>query len=223
MHSPSPSSGDGELQFEEFKRWQAVADGGEVDLSDQGAKAEQGGGNAEAVVSTAADVDAEPPFLDDVFSQCHATRPPPTSPAAFRDALAQRVFSGPAEAAQCAEAYESFFFERFPCQEALLYDSNGWGDAEAAQLCDVLTGLVGSKAGPCMTKSLWLSRNDLTDEGMRTIARCVAAGALPCLEQVHVHGNPQASPKAREEIRSAKPGIQVHYGGMGGGRENHSV
>jgi len=69
--------------------------------------------------------------------------------------------------------------------------------------------------------SLWLSRNDLDDNSMRQLAQLLRGGAMPLLEDLHLHGNPRAAFKLREEIRVARDGLKVHYDGMGGGRENH--
>ena len=224
---------DGELQFEDFKAWWLGDGGGKntagaVDLVETSTGATDGGGATSEGKGSGGEgkgpgSESEPPFLDDVLGQCHATRPPPLSPSSFRAAIASKTFAAGGDAERAAALFEAFFFARFPKQDALLYDSNGWGDTEAAALCEVLTHLANSTHGPVASTSLWLSRNDLTDEGMLAVAACVGAGALPALEQVHVHGNNNASPKSREAIRAAKPGIQVHYGGAGGGRENHAV
>jgi len=56
---------------------------------------------------------------------------------------------------------------------------------------------------------------------MRQLAQLLRGGAMPLLEDLHLHGNPRAAFKLREEIRVARDGLKVHYDGMGGGRENH--
>ena len=222
------TSDDGELHFEDFKAWWLGAGGGKstaggVDLLEVSMGVTDGGGGGVTSEGKGPGGESEPPFLDDVLAQCHTTRPPPLSPSSFRAAISSKTFAAGGDAERAAALFEAFFFARFPMQDALLYDSNGWGDTEVVALCEVLTHLANSTHGPVASKSLWLSRNDLTDKGMLAVAACVGAGALPALEQVHVHGNNSASPKSREAIRAAKPGIQVHYGGAGGGRENHAV
>ena len=221
------NSGDGELQFDEFKAWWVAEGGGNqdtkeaIDQVETSTKTEDGGVSSEG--QPPAD-ESEPPFLDDVLAQCHAIRPPPCSPSTFHAALGSKKFVVGSDRERAGSLFESFFYKRFPTQDALLYDSNGWGDAEVASLCEVLTSLASSPHGPVASRSLWLSRNNLTDEGMMAVAACVGSGALPALEQVHVHGNSAASPKSREAIRAAAKGaIQVHYGGAGGARENHAV
>lgn len=137
--------------------------------------------------------------------------------------------ANPATATACASyspanvyRYESIFRERFPAMDALVFDSNGWGDAEITALCKVLVGME-DEPGGCRTRQLWLSHNDISDEGMRILASCLGGGAMPALEQVHIYGNTRAGLAARESIRKARPEMQVHYDGMGGGRENHAV
>ena len=115
-----------------------------------------------------------------------------------------------------AAAYEAFFNAAFPSLDALLYDGNGWGDDEVRALCAVL-----SKTDMPKCRQLWLSKNHLTDEGMKIIEQCLRGGALPVLESVHVYGMPNASFKSRDEIRSAREDLKVCYDGMGGGRDNH--
>ena len=102
--------------------------------------------------------------------------------------------------------------------DALVYDSNGWGDEQIAALC---RALVGVQLPDC--KHIWLSHNDITDVGMKTLAECLKGDVVPGLENVHLHGNPSASHGSREEIRAARQGLAVHYDGMGGARENHAV
>ena len=163
----------------------------------------------------------EAPFLDDVLTQCKARRPPPVMPADFRSAIASKQLPADTSPALVADLYEAFFSERFPTMDALVYDSNGWGDDEIEALCKVLAG---AQLGAC--KQLWLSHNDITDKGMEMLASVLQAGALPLLEQVNVYGNAKASFDSRESIRKAKEDqspIQVHYDGMGGGRTNHAV
>ena len=100
--------------------------------------------------------------------------------------------------------------------DALLYDDNGWQDAEITALCKVLSGV----SLPNCT-SLWLSRNDLDDNSMRQLTQLLEGGAMPLLEELHLHGNPKAAFKLREEVQAARAGLKVHYDGMGGGRTNH--
>jgi hypothetical protein len=100
--------------------------------------------------------------------------------------------------------------------DALVYDSNGWGDAEITALCRTLEG---TQLAEC--KKIWLSQNDISTAGMGVIASCLKGGAVAALEDLHLHGNPRASFPSREAIREAKPGIAVHYDGMGGARTNH--
>ena len=93
---------------------------------------------------------------------------------------------------------------------------------EITALCKVLEGIE-EEPGGCQTKQLWLSHNDISDEGMRVLARCLGGGAMPALEHIHIYGNARAGLASRESIRKARPTMQVHYDGMGGGRENHAV
>ena len=162
----------------------------------------------------------EAPFLDGFVAQCRAARPPPVLPVDFGVALQAKAYEAhrPADAAALASLYETVFNERFLPMDALLYDSNGWGDAQIEQLCTVLST---TKLENC--KQVWLSKNEIESDGMARLASCIGAGALPALEQVHVHGNFGASFASREEIRAARSGIEVHYDGMGGGRTNHAV
>ena len=159
---------------------------------------------------------SEPPMLDDVLLQCKATRPPPVLPDEFGTTLAAKSFSDPADLAALTALYGPFFDERFAPMDALLYDDNEWQDAELAALCKVLSGC----SLPNCT-SLWLSRNDLGDDSMKQLTSLLEGGAMPLLEELHLHGNPKAAFKLREEVQAARAGLKVHYDGMGGGRTNH--
>ena len=208
-----------------------------------------------------------PPLIDELFSMCKGTRPPPILPDDFAAALATKSSAHATEADDaaalaalcvvqrpCAQhpwlrtplanmrvdarntthvglsltalpllacssraprRYASFFSERFAPIDALLYEDNAWGDAEVEALCKVLCHV----ALPNCT-SLWLSRNDVGDEGMRRVAKAISEGALDALEEVHLSGNPRASTGSRDEIQAARAGVKVHFDKLGGGRTN---
>lgn len=158
----------------------------------------------------------ETPFLEPLVESCRALNTPPLLPAAFAAALRARAFVRDADREVLAAAYEAFFNAAFPSLDALLYDGNGWGDDEVRALCAVL-----SQTDMPKCRQLWLSKNHLTDEGMKIIEQCLRGGALPILESVHVYGMPNASFKSRDEIRNAREDLKVCYDGMGGGRDNH--
>jgi hypothetical protein len=158
----------------------------------------------------------EAPFLEPLVESCRALNTPPLLPAAFAAALRARAFVRDADREVLAAAYEAFFNAAFPSLDALLYDGNGWGDDEVRALCAVL-----SQTDMPKCRQLWLSKNHLTDEGMKIIEQCLRGGALPSLESVHVYGMPNASFKSRDEIRNAREDLKVCYDGMGGGRDNH--
>ena len=97
----------------------------------------------------------------------------------------------------------------------------GFAGGALAQAKPVLVGAVLSQTDMPKCRQLWLSKNHLTDEGMKIIEQCLRGGALPSLESVHVYGMPNASFKSRDEIRNAREDLKVCYDGMGGGRDNH--
>ena len=114
--------------------------------------------------------------------------------------------------------YAKFFEERFVPIDALLYEDNDWRDAEVEALCKVLRHV----ALPHCT-SLWLSRNDVGDEGMKMIAKALGEGVLEAVEDIHLTGNPQASTESRDQVQDARAGLKTHFDKFGGGRTNHGV
>ena len=73
--------------------------------------------------------------------------------------------------------YEAAFEEQFGKATVLYYAGLGWGDAEAAQLAEVLA----SGAAPRLVK-LDLYGNKIGDEGCKALAAALKEGAAPSLK-----------------------------------------
>jgi len=73
--------------------------------------------------------------------------------------------------------YEAAFEEQFGKATYLYYVKLGWGDAEAAQLAEVLA----SGAAPRL-KTLYLHENKIGDEGCKALAAALKEGAAPSLK-----------------------------------------
>ena len=73
--------------------------------------------------------------------------------------------------------YEAAFKEQFGKATVLDYGGLGWGDAEAAQLAEVLA----SGAAPRL-EELNLSYNKIGDEGCKALAAALKEGAAPSLK-----------------------------------------
>ena len=73
--------------------------------------------------------------------------------------------------------YEAAFEEQFGKVTVLLYIDLGWGDAEAAQLAEVLA----SGAAPRL-ETLYLGGNKIGDEGCKALAAALKEGAAPSLK-----------------------------------------
>jgi hypothetical protein len=152
---------------------------------------------------------AEPPMLEDVLLQCKAERPPPLLPADFRAALASKSFTDPADSETVASLYESAFDDYFMANDALVYDTLGWGDAQVDELCKVAEGV---EMRSC--KSLWLSHNDgMTDIGLERLATMLQRGALAHLETLHLLGNAvfQTSDASKKKVKEARSGIETFF------------
>jgi hypothetical protein len=111
-------------------------------------------------------VDGSSDNLNGIIGKCTAGRPPPLTPADFREALSAKSFtSKKADEDMVARLYESTFTLRFAQAETLHYASLAWGDAEMATFAKV----VASGALDHLTV-------------------CWRPTALsPCLETPHVH------------------------------------
>ena len=73
--------------------------------------------------------------------------------------------------------YEAAFKEQFGKATELDYNGLDWGDAEAAQLAEVLA----SGAAPRLAK-LELYHNNIGDEGCKALAAALKEGAAPSLK-----------------------------------------
>jgi len=73
--------------------------------------------------------------------------------------------------------YEAAFEEQFGKATELSYQDIGWGDAEAAQLVELLA----SGAAPRLEK-LELCGNKIGDEGCKALAAALKEGAAPSLK-----------------------------------------
>ena len=165
------------------------------------------------------DPQGEPPMVEPVIDKCRARRPPPMTPDEFLTTLGTKTLGAQCpDAAALGKAYEAFFASSFCKVDSLLYDKNGWGDEDVQTLCRVLASVEMTEC-----RHVFLSQNDFTDVGMHALASCLEDAAMPVLLNLHLNGHPKASFKSRDKIQEAKPGIAVHYDGMGGARTNHKV
>lgn len=150
--------------------------------------------------------DDEAPFLEDVVDDCKGSRPPPLTIDDFRATLATKAFMRPADYEVACAMYTSCFEDKFRPSQELVYDKLGWGDEEVVALCKVLECEVLPQC-----KQLWCSHNSIGDAGMSRIAAMLHSGAVDALETLNLYGNPQASEKVKDEVREARPGIEVFF------------
>ncbi|EOD28184.1 hypothetical protein EMIHUDRAFT_254128 [Emiliania huxleyi CCMP1516] len=105
-------------------------------------------------------------------------RRPPLLPSAFAAELETKSFTnGKDDKPLVKRLYEAAFKEQFGKATELKYDGLGWGDAEAAQLAEVLA----SGAAPRL-EWLNLRGNKISDEGCKALAATLKEGAAPSLK-----------------------------------------
>ncbi|EOD17296.1 hypothetical protein EMIHUDRAFT_244151 [Emiliania huxleyi CCMP1516] len=106
-------------------------------------------------------------------------RRPPLLPSAFAAELEKKSFTnGKDDKPLVKRLYEAAFEEQFGKATGLGYGGLGWGDAEAAQLAEVLA----SGAAPRL-ETLYLGGNKIGDEGCKALAAALGKeGAVPRLE-----------------------------------------
>ena len=105
-------------------------------------------------------------------------RRPPLLPSAFAAELEKKSFTnGKDDKPLVKRLYEAAFEEQFGKATKLLYGRLDWGDAEAAQLAEVLA----SGAAPRLEK-LYLHGNKIGDEGCKALAAALKEGAAPSLK-----------------------------------------
>ncbi|EOD17328.1 hypothetical protein EMIHUDRAFT_355829, partial [Emiliania huxleyi CCMP1516] len=125
-------------------------------------------------------------------------RRPPLLPSAFAAELEKKSFTnGKDDKPLVKRLYEAAFKEQFGKATELSYMDLGWGDAEAAQLAEVLA----SGAAPRLEKlylegaaprleDLYLGNNEIGDEGCKALAAALGKeGAAPRLEVLDLLGN----------------------------------
>ena len=149
-------------------------------------------------------------------------RRPPLLPSAFAAELESKSFTnGKDDKPLVKRLYEAAFKERFGKATVLDYGMLGWGDADAAQLAEVLASgaaprlerlqLFGNKIGDegCKAlaaalgkegaaprlKELYLNRNKINDEGCKALAAALKEGAAPSLKARDAP--PRCSPRPR--------------------------
>merc|ERR1719238_1158285 len=113
-------------------------------------------------------------------------RRPPLLPSAFAAELEKKSFTnGKDDKPLVKRLYEAAFEEQFGKATWLDYVKLGWGDAEAAQLAEVLA----SGAAPRL-EELYLWNNKIGDEGCKALAAALGKeGAAPRLENLALNGN----------------------------------
>ncbi|EOD17301.1 hypothetical protein EMIHUDRAFT_244161 [Emiliania huxleyi CCMP1516] len=143
-------------------------------------------------------------------------RRPPLLPSAFAAELEKKSFTNGKEDYPLVKGlYKDAFEEQFGKATVLDYTGLGWGDAETAQLAEVLAsgaaprleylGLGGNKIGDegCKAlaaalgkegaaprlKTLNLGGNQIGDEGCKALAAALKEGAAPRLKTLNLGGN----------------------------------
>ena len=113
-------------------------------------------------------------------------RRPPLLPSAFAAELETKSFTnGKDDKPLVKRLYEAAFEEQFGKATVLNYCGLGWGDAEAAQLAEVLA----SGAAPRL-ETLILRGNKIGDEGCKALAAALGKeGAAPRLEELWLLNN----------------------------------
>ncbi|EOD32288.1 hypothetical protein EMIHUDRAFT_364631, partial [Emiliania huxleyi CCMP1516] len=113
-------------------------------------------------------------------------RRPPLLPSAFAAELETKSFTnGKDDKPLVKRLYEAAFEEQFGMATVLDYQGLGWGDAEAAQLAEVLA----SGAAPRL-ETLQLGCNKIGDEGCKALAAALGKeGAAPRLEELRLGDN----------------------------------
>jgi len=113
-------------------------------------------------------------------------RRPPLLPSAFAAALETKSFTnGKDDKPLVKQLYEDAFKEQFGKATVLWYQGLGWGDAEAAQLAEVLA----SGAAPRL-EVLELDKNQIGDEGCKALAAALGKeGAAPRLKRLGLSDN----------------------------------
>uniref|UniRef100_A0A0D3JFS2 Uncharacterized protein n=2 Tax=Emiliania huxleyi TaxID=2903 RepID=A0A0D3JFS2_EMIH1 len=113
-------------------------------------------------------------------------RRPPLLPSAFAAELEKKSFTnGKDDKPLVKRLYEAAFEEQFGKATELIYYDLGWGDAEAAQLAEVLA----SGAAPRL-EELILDDNKIGDEGCKALAAALGKeGAAPRLETLSLRFN----------------------------------
>jgi len=105
-------------------------------------------------------------------------RRPPLLPSAFAAELETKSFTnGKDDKPLVKRLYEAAFEEQFGKATRLDYVQLGWGDAEAAQLAEVLA----SGAAPRL-EMLRLYENQIGEEGCKALAAALKDGAAPSLK-----------------------------------------
>ncbi|EOD06785.1 hypothetical protein EMIHUDRAFT_359424, partial [Emiliania huxleyi CCMP1516] len=113
-------------------------------------------------------------------------RRPPLLPSAFAAELEKKSFTnGKDDKPLVKQLYEAAFEEQFGKATELHYYNLGWGDAEAAQLAEVLA----SGAAPRL-EILYLNGNKIGDDGCKALAAALGKeGAAPRLETLFLFDN----------------------------------
>ena len=117
-------------------------------------------------------------------------RRPPLHPSRFAAELEKKSFTnGKDDKPLVKQLYKAAFEEQFGKATELRYGSLGWGDAEAAQVAEVLA----SGAAPRL-ETLDLSDNEIGDEGYKALAAALKEGAPLTLTDMYMFPSALKSP-----------------------------
>ena len=147
--------------------------------------------------------------LQQLVVACRVGRSAPMTPAEFNARLEEKTFTFyEADVPTVQDLYRAAFEQRFSRATRLAYVDLGWTDGDLACLCRVIeTGAVRA------SKSLDLTSNQITEEGMRLLYETLTgrprALVAPALEVVELLGNPGSESEAADAARAfARAGVR---------------
>ena len=133
--------------------------------------------------------------LNQLITNGMANRAPPMAPDAFLTMLRSGVeagrikFTAKGDVEVVGGIYDRSFTEEMAVATELRYYSLGWGDEQLESLAAALT-FAHAKGGLRKVKKLFLGGNkEIGDDGVRALARALAGGALPSLEELNLFNN----------------------------------
>ena len=150
----------------------------------------------------------------EVIEQCRGSRFAPLPPPAFEEMMVDGMAREEAEAGTgfrftngkdatsvCIPQYRAAFVRLLSGAEKLAYYSCGWGDEDAAVVCDALLWAHANGATTSAT-DLDLFDNKLTDACVPRLVEVLSAGAAPELEELYLGYN-ALSDAGKQSVKAA--------------------